>query len=345
MAGATKRAESLRLRGTVPGRLFQGRLFQRMQRQFPVIVVTVAFGLSLLVPHPADAKRRRVPRRSRNAPVPMLTRDGRPNILARSALVVDMDTGEELFSRNPDEVRAIASLSKLVAAMAVLDAKIPLDQATTITEEDKKIARRGAKSRLLVGMTLSNLDLLHAALLASDNRSIPALGRGAGMTPAQLTAAMNRKAKELGLTKTHFEDPTGLNPGNVSTAREQIRVLKAALEYPLIAEICRKPYHDVTVLAGKSRGLKIRMMNTDRAARSGNHEVLGGKTGYNDIARYCLVIAAKIRGRNYAMAFLGAEGKLTRFGDFNRVSYWIAHRSASGSQAATSRKHAALQRE
>jgi len=180
-----------------------------------------------------------------------------------------MKSGEELFMRNPDEVRAIASLSKLMAAMAVIDANLPLEQTTTITEDDRKVARGGAKSRLLAGMVLTNRDLVHAALLASDNRSIPAMGRGAGMTPQELTAAMNKKAQELGLENTKFEDPTGLSPGNVSTAREQVKALKAALGYPLIAAISRKAQHDVTVVDGKSKGLKIRMFNTDRVARAG----------------------------------------------------------------------------
>jgi D-alanyl-D-alanine endopeptidase (penicillin-binding protein 7) len=287
-----------------------------------VAVLAVSLVAHLLGPAEAAAKRKRG-KAAKNAPVLAITKDGRPNVLARSAVVVDLKSGEELHARNPDEVRAIASLSKLMAAMAVIDANMPLEQATAITEDDRKVARGGAKSRLLVGMQLTNRDLLHAALLASDNRSIPAMGRGAGMTPQELTAAMNKKAQELGLEKTRFEDPTGLNPGNVSTAREQVKALKAALGYPLIAAISRKAQHDVTVVGGKSKGLKIRMFNTDRVARAGRAQVLGGKTGYNDIARYCLVIAAKIDGREVGMAFLGAEGKLTRFGDFQRVSQWM----------------------
>jgi serine-type D-Ala-D-Ala endopeptidase (penicillin-binding protein 7) len=293
--------------------------------------------LHLLTPSGAAAKRKRGGKGGKNAPVPALTRDGKPNVLARSAIVVDLKSGEELFVRNADEVRAIASLSKLVAVMAVLDANIPLEGQTTITEEDRKVARGGAKSRLLAGMALTNRDLLHAALLASDNRSIPAMGRGAGMTPQELTAAMNKKAQELGLEHTKFEDPTGLNPGNVSTAREQVKALKAALGYPLIAAISRKAQHDVTVVDGKSKGLKIRMFNTDRVARAGREQILGGKTGYNDIARYCLVIAARIDGREVAMAFLGNEGKLTRFGDFHRVSQWLTQPKKAAGPASQKR--------
>jgi D-alanyl-D-alanine endopeptidase (penicillin-binding protein 7) len=290
--------------------------------------------IELCAPAAAAAKRKRRAAKG-GGPVAALTRDGRPNILARSSFVVDLESGEELYAKNPDEVRAIASLSKVTAVMAVLDANLPLDQPTTITDEDARVARGGAKSRLKVGMAFSNRDLLHAALMASDNRSIPALGRGAGMTPHQLTAAMNAKAKQLGLANTHFEDPTGLNPGNVSTAREQVATLRAALKYPLIAAISRKGQFDLTVVAGKSKGLKIRVFNTDRAARAGSTEVLGGKTGYNDPARYCLVIAAKVNGRQVAMAFLGDEGKLTRFGDFTRVAGWVRAQATAQLPAST----------
>ncbi|HEY3354287.1 MAG TPA: serine hydrolase [Polyangia bacterium] len=290
--------------------------------------------VEVCAPAAAAAKRKRPRRAAKNAPVAALTRDGKPNILAKSSIIVDLKSGEELYAKNPDEVRSIASISKLTAVMAVLDANIPLEQATAITDEDARVARGGAKSRLKVGMALTNRDLLHAALMASDNRSIPALGRGAGMSPHQLTAAMNAKAKQLGLKNTHFEDPTGLNPGNVSTAREQVHTLRAALEYPLIAAISRKGQHDLTVVGGKSKGLKIRVFNTDRAARSGSAEVLGGKTGYNDPARYCLVIAAKVNGRHVAMAFLGDEGKLTRFGDFARVAGWVRSQATAQAPAA-----------
>ena len=305
-------------------------------RSFVVPLVGLVL-VHLLAPADAAAKRKRGGKASKNAPVAAVTRDGKPNVLAHSAVVVDLKSGEELFVRNGDEVRAIASLSKLMATMAALDANIPLEGTTTINEEDRKVARGGAKSRLLAGMELTNRDLLHAALLASDNRSIPAMGRGAGMNPQELTAAMNKKAQELGLEHTHFEDPTGLNPGNVSTAREQVKALKAALGYPLIAAISRKAQHDVTVVGGKSKGLKIRMFNTDRVARAGREQILGGKTGYNDIARYCLVIAAKVEEREVAMAFLGAEGKLTRFGDFHRVCQWLTQQKKTA--AATTQKH------
>src|SRR6478752_4325790 len=127
------------------------------------------------------------------------TRQGQPNIQAQSAAVVDLASGEELVMKNADEVRPIASISKLMAALVVLDAKLDFEGVTQMTESDKQIATGGARSRLMVGQSFTNRDLLHAALMASDNRAVPALGRAVGLNPQQMVAAMNAKAAELGL--------------------------------------------------------------------------------------------------------------------------------------------------
>jgi len=150
---------------------------------------------------------------------------GLPNIQALGALVID-DTGHELYARNPDKERPIASISKLAATLVVMDRGLELEGLSTIAKADIDVARGGAKSRLLEGMTLSNRDLLHAALMGSDNRAIPALGRAVKLSGTQLAAAMTAKAKALGLKNTRFHDPTGLSTENVSTPRETIAMLK-----------------------------------------------------------------------------------------------------------------------
>src|SRR6478736_1716449 len=127
-----------------------------------------------------------------------------------------------------------------MAALVVLDAKLDFEGVTQMTESDKQIATGGARSRLMVGQTFTNRDLLHAALMASDNRAVPALGRAVGLNPAQLVAAMNAKAKELGMKNTTFEDPVGLNANNRSTPRDLVLMLRAAIHQPLIAEITQK---------------------------------------------------------------------------------------------------------
>lgn len=242
-----------------------------------------------------------------------------PNVQALGALVVDLDSGQELYSRRPDQPRAIASISKLASALVVADRTLELEGLTTINKADVEVARGGAPSRLLLGMTLSNRDLLHAAMMGSDNRAIAALGRAVGLDATQMAKAMNKKMAQLGLKQTRFREPTGLSPENVSTPRETIALLKTAVAHPLLGPILRRTQYE----AHPVNRPPVPYVNTHRPASRGNTEVTGGKTGYNDVARYCLVLSAKIGGRNYGMAFLGTEGKLTRFGDVARVADWI----------------------
>ncbi len=261
----------------------------------------------------------------RSRPVAAVTRSGLPNVQARSSLVVDLDSGEELYAKNADDVRPIASISKLVAMLVVLDHPLDMDGVTKILESDAELARRGAHSRLFTNEGFTNRDLLHAALMASDNRAVPALGRAVGLNQKQLVAAMNKKAKELELRNTRFEDPVGLDQGNVSTPRDLVKVLRAAIKNPLIVEISKKPTYVAHVAEGKPRAIEY--TNTDQIARGSRYEVLTGKTGYTDIALYCLAIAAKIRDdKQVAMIFLGADGKETRFADFRRVAEWLVER-------------------
>jgi D-alanyl-D-alanine endopeptidase (penicillin-binding protein 7) len=257
------------------------------------------------------------------------TKGGLPNIQAQSAAVVDLNSGEELIAKNADEERPIASISKLMATLVVLDRKLDLDGETVMTDSDRQIASGGARSRLPVGLAFTNRDLLHAALMASDNRAVPALGRAVGLDPTGLVAAMNAKAKDLGMQHTRFEDPVGLSANNVSTARELVMLLRAVAKNELIAEITEKPTYQAHPV-GKPRWI-IDYVNTDVLARGKRWEVITGKTGYTDIALYCLAIAVKMNPeglgpRPVAMVFLGAVGKMTRFGDFGRVAQWLIER-------------------
>jgi D-alanyl-D-alanine endopeptidase (penicillin-binding protein 7) len=285
------------------------------------LIISVALITLIAGPPQAHARRRRGAVRV----VPVYTRGGLPNIQAQAAAVIDLTTGEELVMKNPDEVRPIASISKLMAMMVVLERKPDLDASTAITDGDRQIAFGGARSRLPVGMSFTNRDLLHAALMASDNRAVPALGRAAGMDATKMVAAMNAKAQELGLKATHFEDPVGLNSQNVSTPRDVAGMLRAAIGFPLIAEITQKAKY-VAHPVGKP-GWAIEYTNTDVIARGSKWEVITGKTGYTDVALYCLAIAVRVlKDRPVAMVFLGAVGKMTRFGDFGRVAQWLTER-------------------
>ena len=271
-------------------------------------------------------KRRHVVERA----VPTYTHGGMPNVQAHAAVVLDMEKGEELFAKNADEVRSIASISKLMAMMVVLDRGLDLDKTTVIVDDDRKLAVRGARSRLPVGLSFTNRDLLHAALMASDNRAVPALGRAVGLAPEILASEMSKKAIALGLTHTSFGDPTGLDDRNHSTPREVARFLMAAIRYPLIAEITRKATY-LTRAVDPRRHYAVEYTNTDVWARGKRYQVLGGKTGYTDLAGYCLAIAAHLDGRgDVAMVFLGEQGKMTRFADFARAATWIAEKKPGG---------------
>ena len=277
------------------------------------------------------AKRTNHPTRGRHAPAKKkvvvlerhvaATRGGLPNIQALGAVVLD-DQGHELYARNADQERPIASISKLAATLVVADRGIDLDGLSTITKADIEVARGGARSRLLEGMTLSNRDLLHAALMGSDNRAIPTLGRAVKLGPTQLAAEMTAKAKSLGLKHTRFHDPTGLSTENVSTPRETIALLRAVIQNPVLGPIVERVQYEAHPVGRPP----IVYNNTYRPAIRKNVQVLGGKTGYNDEARYCLVLAAKVDGQTCYMSFLSNEGKLTRFGDVARVADWMVSR-------------------
>src|SRR3954467_6118596 len=161
--------------------------------------------------------------------------DGLPDIKSRSAAVLDAQTGEEIFTKDADEVRPIASTTKIFVAMAVRK-RLDLDGWTQITKVDARYASGGARTRLDIGQTFRNKDLLRAMLIASDNRAPTALGRAAGLDPDELVAAMNAVAKDLHLKRTKFTDPTGLR-GNVSTAREMATALRAALADDVLRSI------------------------------------------------------------------------------------------------------------
>ncbi len=270
-------------------------------------------------------------RGKKSAGIPALTKDGLPNVQARASFAMDADTGVIFFSRNPDEVRAIASTGKIFVAMLVRAKGIDLDAATEITKVDRDEARGGSRTRLPVGHSFRNIDLLRAMLIASDNRAPTALGRAVGLSPEELVAELNRLAKNLGLEKTSFTSPTGLR-GNESTAREMAFALREAMKDDLLAEIMSTPTVSVRSIASRPRLIHYR--NTNRSLHGTRYHVTGGKTGYTDAAGYCLLIASELDGRNLIMTFLGTQGKLTRFGDFGRVTSWLQNGGLAKARAA-----------
>jgi D-alanyl-D-alanine endopeptidase (penicillin-binding protein 7) len=253
-------------------------------------------------------------------PVPPLTPLGLPNVQSAAAVVMDLDGRTILFGKNVDRARYIASTSKIFAAIAVRRHGIDLDRVTAITMEDARYARGGSRTHLDVNLSFRNQDLLRAMLIASDNRAVTAVGRGAGLSPDELVGEMNTVARELGLKRTHFTDPTGLN-GNWSTAREMALAMRAILQDPVLAEILATRYTTITTVGARPRALSY--ANTNRILHRDRWKVLGGKTGFTDLAQYCLVTAVEVNGRRLVFVLLGARGELTRYADFMRIVSWM----------------------
>ncbi|MBA3540393.1 MAG: D-alanyl-D-alanine carboxypeptidase, partial [Deltaproteobacteria bacterium] len=252
--------------------------------------------------------------------------DDLPEIKSRSAVILDVDSGAEIFAQDADEVRPIASTSKIFVALAVRKHGLDLAGWTEITKTDARESRGGARTRLDVGQKFRNKDLLRAMLMASDNRAPTALGRGAGLDHDALVKAMNGIAKDLHLKRTKFTDPSGLH-GNVSTAREMAIALRAALADDVLREIMNDDFEEIRSKDGYA---KIGYGTTNQVLVAKKYDVIGGKTGYTKPAGYCFLTGARFSKREVVMAFLGAPSKATRFADFNRAAAWIDRGSPGG---------------
>ncbi|WP_175696782.1 D-alanyl-D-alanine endopeptidase [Burkholderia ambifaria] len=234
------------------------------------------------------------------------------------AYVVDQNTGEPLFDKNSHAVVPIASISKLMTAMVVLDAKSPMTDQLEVTDEDRDY-EKGTGSRLSVGSVLSREDMLHIALMASENRAAAALSRYyPGGRPAFI-AAMNAKAKTLGMNDTHFENSTGLSSSNVSSARDLVKMVNAAYQYPMIRQFSTDRTYDVYT------GKRNLVYNSTNALIRGNGSWDIGlqKTGFINEAGECLVMQATIHGRPMVMVLLDSFGKYSRFADASRLRNWL----------------------
>jgi D-alanyl-D-alanine endopeptidase (penicillin-binding protein 7) len=244
---------------------------------------------------------------------------GEPNLLSTAALVLDANTGETLFAKNADAIHPIASITKLMTAMVVLDSKLPLDEPIQISTEDLDLLK-GTKSRLPVGAHFRRDDLIRIALVASDNRAAAALGRSfPGGTPA-FVSAMNAKAQLLGLQSTRFVDSSGLAPGNVSSPAELGRLVAEASKYGVIREYSTTPALDVTL---PDSGRKVNYVNTNALVRAGDWDIGVSKTGYISESGKCLVMQAMIANTPVVIVLLDSWGRLTRIGDANRIKRWL----------------------
>lgn len=233
------------------------------------------------------------------------------------ALVIDQDTREVLFRKNDQAVLPIASLTKLMTGVIVSGAKLPMDEVITVTQDDVDTEKHSS-SRLRVGTSLTRGELLHLALMSSENRAAHALGRTYPGGMATFVSLMNAKAKLLGMNDTSYAEPTGLSSRNQSSAQDLATLVNAAHGDPLLRELTTSTGYQVAV---GNRTLQYN--NTNRLVKNPEWDIGLQKTGYISEAGQCLVMQTKIAGRKLIMVFLDSAGKLSRLGDAERVRRWV----------------------
>jgi D-alanyl-D-alanine endopeptidase (penicillin-binding protein 7) len=240
------------------------------------------------------------------------------NLRSASVLVVDQTDGRTLYAKNTQAVVPIASITKLMTALIVLEAELALDERITITEADVDEIK-GTHSRLKIGTTLTRSELLRLALMSSENRAAAALARVFPGGTMAFVLAMNRKSLELGMEHTRFVDGTGLSSDNVSTAEDLVKLVEAAQRYPLVREFTTHPAH--TLMLANGRALQYR--NSNGLVKNPSWHIGLSKTGYISEAGRCLVIQATIASTPMVIVLLDSWGKYSRIGDANRIKKWI----------------------
>jgi D-alanyl-D-alanine endopeptidase (penicillin-binding protein 7) len=247
------------------------------------------------------------------------------NLVLRSAAawVEDQETGKMLVQKQPNAVLPIASISKLMTAMVVIDAGLDLDEPLTIEPEDVDTTYH-SHSRMPVGTTLTRRDALLLALMSSDNRCAHALGRTYLGGFEDCVDAMNEKAKSLGLSETHFKDTSGLSGSNVSSARDLARLVDTAYQYSLIRKFTTTK--KATVYSGER---VVEFHNTNNLVQNSSWQIGLSKTGFTGAAGRCLVMQANLAQRPVLIVLLDSQGKMTRIGDANRIKRWLETKSPS----------------
>jgi D-alanyl-D-alanine endopeptidase (penicillin-binding protein 7) len=246
------------------------------------------------------------------------------HLRSASALVQDADTGEVVFDKNSDAVVPIASITKLMTAIVTIDRGLDLEQRIVVSREDADL-KKPTRSRLRPGTVLTRSELLLVALMASENRAAAALGRTYPEGKEAFVAAMNRKALELGMTDSRFVDPTGLNAGNVSSARDLVKLVNAAHGYELIREYSTRDR--ATVM---SYGRPLSFHNTNMLVRNSHWDIGLSKTGYISEAGRCLVMRVRMASKDLIVVLLDSWGKQSRIGDANRLRKWLESNALAG---------------
>lgn len=235
------------------------------------------------------------------------------------AVVYDAQTGQVLYAKNANNTAPIASITKLMTAMVVLDGKLPMDEMLSISKEDVDLLK-GTYSRMRIGTRQSRKEMLRLALMSSENRAASSLSRHyPGGKPAFI-AAMNRKAAQLKMKHTFFEDSTGLSSHNVSSAGDLVLMTQAASRYPLITQFTTTAEYSVRFPEPR---YSLDFVNTNRLVRGGSWDIQLSKTGYTSEAGRCLVMKTRVGNRPLVMVLLNSQGKLSPLGDANRIKQWL----------------------
>lgn len=237
------------------------------------------------------------------------------NLKSNVSIIVDQKNQDVLFEKNPSTVLPIASITKLMTAMVVLDAKLPMDEMLVINDEDAHIYNH---SRLAAGTELTRREALLLALMSSENRAAYTLGRNYPGGIAAFIPAMNRKAREIGMFNSKFADPTGLTNQNAASAEDLARLVNAAYQYPVIREFSTNAHYTKVI-----KGRPQEFISSNRLVRSGGMDIGLQKTGYIADAGRCLVLQANVKGRPVIMVFLDSVGLVSRFADAVRVKDWL----------------------
>jgi serine-type D-Ala-D-Ala endopeptidase (penicillin-binding protein 7) len=237
------------------------------------------------------------------------------------ALVQDAETGEMVFGKNADTVMPIASITKLMTAMVILDRGLDLEEEIVLSKEDA-VGMKGSRSRLRSGLGISRGDLLLLALMSSENRAAAALGHSYPGGLEAFVDAMNAKAAVLDMQESRFVEPTGLSPANVSTAADLAKLVRAAHEYPLIREYSTKGRSTIRATSGRSTRA-LNYGNTNGLVRSKYWDIELSKTGYISEAGRCLVMHVRLAEKDLIVVLLDSWGKHSRVGDANRIRKWL----------------------
>jgi D-alanyl-D-alanine endopeptidase (penicillin-binding protein 7) len=248
-----------------------------------------------------------------------------PSLASAKAMIVNQATGEVLYAKNTEAATPIASVTKLMTAMVMLDAHLPMDEYLTVSDEDIDTLK-GTHSRLQVGTTLTRAEFLHLAIMSSENRAASVLGRNYPGGLYAFAQAMNRKATTLGMTHSRFVDPTGLNSDNVSTAEDLVKMVKAAYTYPQIRQVSTSAAQEFAI-AGYRNPVEFHNTNVLVRETSDSWTIGLSKTGFINEAGRCLVMQAEIAGQPVIIVLLDSASKNQRIGDAQRVRKWIENGS------------------